>query len=49
MAGGQIPLVGMTDEERRAARHEFLEGVLRGLHLGGRPGRRLVAPDPGTP
>jgi nanoRNase/pAp phosphatase (c-di-AMP/oligoRNAs hydrolase) len=49
MAGGQIPLMGMTPDECAAARHEFMSGFVRGLHLKDVEGRGLVAPDPGLP
>jgi len=42
MAGGQIPLHGMTGEEVLAVRREFLRGFLAALRVKDREGRPLV-------
>jgi nanoRNase/pAp phosphatase (c-di-AMP/oligoRNAs hydrolase) len=44
MAGGQIPLGGMTPEERAAATREFAAGVLASLHASPGPGLPLLPP-----
>jgi nanoRNase/pAp phosphatase (c-di-AMP/oligoRNAs hydrolase) len=44
MAGGQIPLDGMTADERAAAAREFAAGVLAGLHADRRSEEPLLPP-----
>jgi nanoRNase/pAp phosphatase (c-di-AMP/oligoRNAs hydrolase) len=49
MAGGQIELHGMTADERKALRHEFLKGFLAALHVRDGAGVRLVSEGTGGP